>query len=629
MSNEPPAASPKPKGKSKKKRPTRKLSFASRMRERVRTTTDKLLGLDYLWSAIFVVTVVSLVGTHGCGTAVDNLEIGQPAPNDVRAQREANIIDVVATERRRREARDAVPVVYEHDDGRAALVEGQLASLFVFGRNTLSEVQTLEGADPRIEARNRLADTFEADVLEVLLAHDFDPAIERELKRALGQVMSGRKIVGNKLLLVREPQITVARVPTGTREIVGDYATIVDVAEARDLVRERVRLTLPPAERDVLRDFVASFADSNLNPDSEATERLRAERASEEPPVVTRIPAGTRLIEKGQVVTRDLLLRAEEVQQAVSDVPLWQRLVGVLLIASMSAFFLYRYTRYHQRRFKRVKQLHALLILVMLSMLGLSQVVMWLARLVAEGLTPVGMLAEQGFGQFDDWAYLAPLGAGSILITLLANGRIAMVYSGFTGLLFGGMLGWDPYLMVWSMLVQCAGIYAITSDRDRRALLRAGLVVGAASAITAAAMQMLQGELPPLPQALYGPTLRPDRRGGRGVDPAVVRAADLRAAVQRVDRHPAARAVQRKPSAVDPARDEGPRHLQPFPRRREPVRGGGPGDRGQRPVLQGGRVLSRHRQDDEARVLRREPDPRQSARHAVAVDVGADHRLAT
>lgn len=82
-----------------------------------------------------------------------------------------------------------------------------------------------------------------------------------------------------------------------------------------------------------------------------------------------------------------------------------------------------------------------------------------------------------------------------------------MVYSAFTALHFGALNGWDPYLMMWALLVQCAGVYAISTDRERAALLRAGAVVGGAGAVTALAMETLQGNLEPIGHSLYGALL--------------------------------------------------------------------------------------------------------------------------
>ena len=85
-------------------------------------------------------------------------------------------------------------------------------------------------------------------------------------------------------------------------------------------------------------------------------------------------------------------------------------------------------------------------------------------------------------GDVDRYVTLVPIGAGAVLVALLANGRIATVHAVFVAVLFGAASGWDHPLALWALLTQWAGVYAVTSYRERSTLLRAGLVVGSAGA---------------------------------------------------------------------------------------------------------------------------------------------------
>jgi putative nucleotidyltransferase with HDIG domain len=172
-------------------------------------------------------------------------------------------------------------------------------------------------------------------------------------------------------------------------------------------------------------------------------------------------------------------------------------LLGLVVVASLLAFFLFRYTRYHQRAFRKLAHLHALLVLMVLSMLVLSRAILWLAWKVVDNL-------NDPFNQLASYSYVIPLGAGAILVALLANGRIATVYSAFVSVLFGAAGGWDAYLMMWAMLVQCAGVYAITTYRERAALLRAGLVVGGVGAGAVLSLETIKGSGDALSHNLYG-----------------------------------------------------------------------------------------------------------------------------
>ena len=494
MSEEPPASGRrKPK---RRRRLTRRLSFTSRVRRGFRHSLDRLLGTDPLWSLIGVTVIVGLLGAQRCDSNYATLPPGTQAPRTLRAETDVNILDVVRTEELRRTAREQVPQVYVHDRDRGTRLATQVSDLFAYGRETISTVEMEGGENPGAETRTLLADRFDAEVLEVLLTQRFNPALELQVKSALSQVMDGL-IIANKRVLQREPIVTLIHLPDETEEPLEDYERVEDLAGATRRLHETLRLNLPRDQERVLKAFAASFLDANMSADAEATQSKRDQAAREVAPLLTEVREGQILVRKGEMITQEHLRMIRDVRQSTRKTGTLQYLLGVLLIASMTAFFLFRYTRYHQRNFRKIRHLHALLVLVLISMLGLTQLVLALARRLTDSMQPP-------FSLMDAYAYSIPLAAGSILLTLLANGRIAMVYAAFSSMLFGAQCGWDPYLMVWGLLVQCAGVYAITSDRERSALLRAGTLVGGAGAITALAMETIKGELEPLQNSLYG-----------------------------------------------------------------------------------------------------------------------------
>ena len=99
------------------------------------------------------------------------------------------------------------------------------------------------------------------------------------------------------------------------------------------------------------------------------------------------------------------------------------------------------------------------------------------------------------FNHAADYVFLIPVSAGAILITLLATGRIAMVYSIFAAVFFAAMFEWQYFILVWAVLVQFAAVYAITTYRDRAALLRAGLMVGLFGGAACLAVEAIQGRM--------------------------------------------------------------------------------------------------------------------------------------
>ena len=594
-------------------RRTRRMSFGLRVRDRVRRATDRILGADVGWSLAFVLVSLVLLGSQSCGGELDALRPGEIAARDILAPEEIHVVDRELTEERRAEARAGVPEVYIHDTTRGPALAADLSALFEMGRRAAQEARANDPAlEQRIPSRAR----------KVLWDRRFEEGLERELTDSLSRAMAG-PVVGNRALLEREERIVLVQLPGRGESTIDDYSGIADLAGAKRELRSEVtsRLRLSAAEEETLAEFVSSFLDANLYVDTEAARERREAAAEAVPPVLVRLSRGHVLIRKGERITSETLERLEAARGATSVVLGFRELTGLFFVVSMLAFFLYRYSLYHQRHFKKLAHLHALLVLMLLSMMLLTRALLWLAGNVVDTL-------GAPFSNLGAYPYLVPLGAGSILVALLANGRIATVYSAFAALLFGALNGWDFGFAAWAMLVQLSGVYTISAYRERAALLRGGLVVGGAGMVAALALASLEGGLEPLGSSLYSAGLAFVGGGGRRGTPGLVQPASSGGAFPGTHRHPPARALQREQPAALAAGRERAGFVQPQPRRGYAGRGGGPGGRRQLVVLPRGRDVPRHRQDQPRGVLCRKPAGHQSARSADTLDVGADHHLA-
>jgi putative nucleotidyltransferase with HDIG domain len=477
-------------------RPTRKLSFPSRVRDSFRRGADRFLGADPLWSMAFVLVTMVLLGSQRCGVSYPRYVVGDVAAEDIRVKYDIDLPDDAETLARQGEARETVPDVYVHDRERVRRLTASLALLFEEGRALRTAVPGDPAVAPDILAP--LAERYGADGIAVLARHDFSSTLQETVERVLQQGMQG-KVIGNKALLPRDAEVLVLHVPGGREERLSDYGAVVDLDEARRRARDAAaKLSeLTEDERQAIGELVASkFVDANLALDPARTDERRRQAADAVSPVMERVSKGTLLVREGEKVGPDALARLESARHASSGRLGLLDLAGLALIVCMIGFFLWRYASYHQRRFKKIRHLHALLVLMLLGTLLFAQALLWLAGEVVDRFGPP-------FNEVRHYDYLVPLGAGAIMIALLANGRIAMVYAAFAALLYGAMNGWDARLMTWSLLVQWAAVYAISTYRERAALLRAGLVVGGAGALTTLALQAMIGSLDPLAGSLY------------------------------------------------------------------------------------------------------------------------------
>ncbi len=475
------AESPPTPKKSTRSSFSRKLNFTARVRSHVRRWSDRVLGVDAGWSLALVIIVMALLGTQHCGGPGVDYQAGDIAAEDIVAAMDIQVPDVKATENRRQEAMDLEPNVYVHDLNREQRVVSDLAGLIRAGREALERDDKAGAADWELPER------YQGPVARVLEKHRYSEELERNLITALSGMMRGM-VVGNRSLLLNEQVITILHVPGSREEVQDDFVHITGLDEARTEVFDQVvrSLKFSAADRQVLGELAASFVDANLYHDPEITRERREAAADQVRTMSETVGKGAVLVPRGGRVDAAALDVLEAIRKAsVSRFGLLEWL-GLLAMVAMTAFFLFRYATYHQRDFKRIRRLHALLVLVLISILLLSRGMMWVFRHIVDAL-------PQPFNHVEDYVFLIPVSAGAILITLLATGRIAMVYSSFTAVLFGAMFEWHFFFTVWALLVQFAAIYAITTYRNRAALLRAGLVIGLFGAGASLALATIQG----------------------------------------------------------------------------------------------------------------------------------------
>jgi putative nucleotidyltransferase with HDIG domain len=484
-------------GNARQQPPTRKLNLPARAREFFWRSVRKVLATDMLWSGALIMIVVLVLGVQRCGPEYERFEVGQRATQDIKAVDDFEFVDARSTDEERQKAVDAVLEIYDHDTERGIRRARQLTDLFERGRAAVQEAAVQEES-PAAAVNRAIGERVSGAALEALTFHEFDPALEREMSATLLAVLA-RKVVTSTAILERETAITLRRIPGERTERVEDFSDFLDLEQAGNEVRQKLaqRLDYSRVEEQALAELAASFVDATVNLNSVATDQERQDAAGSVRSVIRRVKQGDVLAHAGDPLTQDIIDTIEAARRKSNERLGLRGLLGLLFIASTFAFFLYRYTRYHQRYYRKLENLHALLVLMVLSMLALSSAILWIASEVVDNLV-------YPFNQLDTYTYLIPLGAGAILIALLANGRIATVYSAFAAFLFGAANEWDAHLMVWAMLVQCAGVYAISTYRERAALLRAGLVVGGAGGVAAMALEGLKQPPETLARGLHG-----------------------------------------------------------------------------------------------------------------------------
>jgi len=223
-----------------------------------------------------------------------------------------------------------------------------------------------------------------------------------------------------------------------------------------------------------------------LSYNAQETQTRREAAMAAVPTVFTRIPRGQVIVREGEIVSADAADRLARIREGRDRSVNWKGLIGGAVLVALMLLFLHRYVIAHQRLFRRVKNLYSMVVIVACAtVLGT-----WVGAFIAEAVSERLLVAP-----FDDpstYDFALPVAAGGMLVTLLANARVAMVSSSVNALLFGVVLGWDARTMVFALLSSFAGIYGISRYQKRTAILKAGAWVAIVNAGLALAIGWLE-----------------------------------------------------------------------------------------------------------------------------------------
>ncbi len=484
-------------------RATRSSRYASSLQE----AFERLLARDLLWAVVFVVLLVPVVTQQECGMPASDEQVGEVAASTIKAPYDIEVLDEKATLKRREDERQSVRPVYDFVVSLQAEQKEKIHDLFDKGREAMAGIHRQGAAaqkpDPETLARVTAALGIElpANVLTMLVRHGFSEQTEDLAVKIQSAIAQGR-IVGSKDGLPDRGAIVVREVRPGTT-VESEYRRldqIRDLGEARDAIRERIDAETPDwpeADRRALASLLDRFVTSNLSYNASETERRRSMAMASVPEVFMRIPRGRVIIREGEVYTPDVIDILRRIRGGERFDINWTALAGNTIILSLMLLFLHRYVLAHQRLFRRVKNLYTLVLCVSLFVVMATWVGAFVADAVADRITMAP------FNEPSSYYWALPVASGAMLLTLLANGRVATVASAVIAVLHGMVLDWNAQAMVFALVSSFAGIYGISKYQKRTAIIKASALVALVNAGLVLALSGVEGTFAPPGEILF------------------------------------------------------------------------------------------------------------------------------
>jgi len=395
-----------------------------------------LCGLTWL-------TVLLLVGSIFFPARYD-LAPGDVAPDLVRAPRSATFENTAETARRRQSAADATPKVY------------------VFDGTVVSRVT--HNVNSYLDNVARIVAEEKAAAQAASTPYDAAKAASRISEQA-GQPAIGES-TAQTLAALDETRLAELRrdVTAGLQRILEGVVTDATIATDRDRLNSIIGTTqLTAAEAAAAGNIAGSFLEPNNILSAEKTEQAQEKAAAAVQPVTATVRSGETILAPGQVVTEDNVVTL----QALGLTEQGRRLGalgGLAIIVAIEVMFLAIYIRRFEVRIRGSRSLQ----FITASLLILFALFDRLS--VLESLSPL----------------IVPMAALGMLGTLMLGTRMSAILVILSSVNLAIVTGAESQFILVALFGGLTAVFLVTHVSQRRDLIRAGLIAGAVTTLTAA-----------------------------------------------------------------------------------------------------------------------------------------------
>ena len=388
----------------------------------------------FLVAAMTVILAADIV-PRGLG-----LQVGQVAPDDIRAPRQLDVVSQVATDQARQAARDSVPFKYDYTPERAATIADQQGAAFS---------RSVAAADAAFQA-------------------SLKPAARQELLKSVLPNLGG-DVRGTFLALT----------PVSWKTVRSEAARLLDEVERTELrdtevaasqatLSGRVAPSLTAAQRDLVIALVQPLLVPNSSYSQAQTDQARQRAADSVTPIHALIQQGQTIVRKGDPITAQDLekINAFDLNRSALDAA---KLAGWALLAGVFVFLLLAWVwRFRPSLWHRDNALLLVGLILVVATFGLK---LTAGRLIL--------------------AFFVPTAAAGMLIAILLDPGAAMVVMAVLALIGGAANGGSIEMATYIFVGGFVGMMAVRRGDRLNAFIQAAIAMTIVNAVVVSTFALL------------------------------------------------------------------------------------------------------------------------------------------
>ncbi|OGP83189.1 MAG: hypothetical protein A2Y95_06320 [Deltaproteobacteria bacterium RBG_13_65_10] len=449
-------------------------------------------------------------------------ELGQFAPQNIKAPGDFLVEDVESTQQEREEATEAVRAVYDFDVGAGAELEARVKRAFEQARSEIGARAEHAPVPPRrkghgaavprgSKARKAVSESARPSPEQEAAIKRFREALGSEISReAVAFIVAGglsdadeqaitimvkgamhARIVSNRELLEDEAKkgIVVRRVGTTREEEVNDLSAMTDLDRVRLRIREEALKTLadqPSGRRDRLVEIAQALVRPNLTFNRNETAERRARARESAKPVTIMLKKGEIIVRDGDpILPRHVMIldaiRSQSLRKSFSSV-----FTGAALLLFLTISLVHSFARVGVRKFRADMTSTVFLLVMLLLMALLTRFSLFMSEAVASAFP---------FASADSLHYAIPIASGAMIVRMILNSETTIFFAVILAVLASLLVERSLVFGLFTLLGSIVGAHGVAQMQSRSKILQSGFRVGLATAALAALWALMDNQL--------------------------------------------------------------------------------------------------------------------------------------
>jgi putative nucleotidyltransferase with HDIG domain len=409
----------------------------------IRAFKNLVARRSFLGVVFFLITTL-IVATNFVPKTL-NFESGDISNMDILSPRDLTFISEVETAKAREEAIKEVEAIIRLDKTVLDELEQEISALFSVVREASLQV---EGEERPLEEQVKA------------LSEQLPFSLEEEI------IVQLLNLTPDELAAMEQSALTAIR--QNMRTAIEAH----EVPEVTALIIEDINRLPQPAG---LKKFALTvFEHVEIRPtlvyDAMATQEAIEQKRREVPPVQVTVRENQKIVGRGDVVTKLHIEIFEQLGLQRSESP-YVVLLGIALIVGISYTVIILYIRQYKKHIYDSDICMVLTGLLIVLTIGLAKVVT-LINFAGDSELSVQV------------GYMIPLAAGSMLVAILVDTKLAVFLTIVMGMLVGILSGGQLSFVITAVMGGLVGVYSVSNLSGRSDLVKAGLYVAGVSVVS-------------------------------------------------------------------------------------------------------------------------------------------------